>query len=633
MKAIVTIRHFPIWLPVLTFILAACGTVSQSQRQAAQIAPATAAMLSKAQEAEESGNYAIAAREYKELAANSSGAVHYDYLLNAAEAFQRGNFVDQTKQTLSSLPMEALNAQQSNRRQVIVAAVALTEHHPRLTLDTLKNIVPDATQPSLSITIHELRATAYNQLDNFLASARERVELAPLLTEPEAQRHNEQALWQSLMSLSSAALESFKTTPPDALSGWLELADIAKKSLVQPGNIDQQITEWRSRYPNHPASAHLLASLLAQQPERLGIQPSHIGLLLPMSGPFAKSAAAIRDGFLSAYFQREKQDYRPIIQSYDTSNAVDITQVYAQAVKDGAQFIVGPLQKGTIATLLRQRDILTVPTLVLNYTDSDDAEPPEFFQFGLAPEDEARMIAERAWLENHQRALAIIPEGDWGNRIYHAFAEHWQQLGGKVVAMQTYPANTKDLSGPLRQLLNIDASRDRAKALRSTLKTTIKFEVWRRHDADFIFMVAFPRQARQIPPQLKFLYAGDLPVYATSHVFDGRRDANKDRDLDGVTFTDIPWLLTPRQFPLHSEIQHLWPETAGQYARLYALGIDAYRLIPNLDSLRASPYQEFPGATGRLVIDMNNRIRRTLLWARFSGGVPHLIPQTAATAQ
>ena len=631
MKASATIRHIPLWLPLLTLALAACATVPPPQQ--IEIAPAFAAMLSKAQSAAGNGNYAIAAREYLELSTNSSGAAHYDYLLSAAEAFLHGNFIEQAKQTLRSLPAEALDTQQLDRRRVIEAGIALTEHHPRTTLDTLKNIEQAGTPPALRIAIHELRATAYNQLGNFLEAARERVALAPLLSDPESAHRNEQALWQALMSLTSTALESFKTeAPPDILSGWLELADIAKSPPPQAADMGKRLAAWRSRYPNHPASAQLMASLQAQQPDALSSQPTHIGILLPTSGPFAKYATAIRDGFLSAYYQRENRAYQPVIQIYDTSNASDIAQLYTQAVKDGAQFIIGPLDKEAIASLLRQHDIITLPTLALNYTDSDDAVPAMLFQFGLAPEDEARMVAERAWLDHHQQALAIYPEGDWGDRILHAFDEHWQQLGGKLAAAQTFPATTEDLSGPLRRLLNIDASENRAKDLRATLQTPIKFEAWRRHDTDFIFMAAFPRQARQIPPQLKFLYAGDLPVYATSHIFDGRRDAAKDRDLDGVTFTDIPWLLTPQQFPLRDKIQQMWPETADQYARLYALGVDAYRLMPNLASLRASPYQEFPGATGRLVIDKNNRIRRTLLWARFVGGLPRLLPQTATPA-
>lgn len=627
MRATATIRRYLAWLPVLVLTLTACAAVPESKDEAAT---SLTSLIDKARTAANSGDYAIAARHYLELAALSSGAPRYDYFLSAAEAFLHGGLAAQAKQSLQSLPAEALDAQQLSRRQMVAAAVSLTEHNPRAAVDALKTAEQSTTPPALRAAIHELRATAYNQLGNFLDAARERVALAPLLNDRDAARHNEQTLWQALLSLSNNALENPTTAPPpDTLRGWLELVAIAKTAPSGPVGIDERVTAWRKRYPQHPASEDLLASLLAQQPERLRGQPSRIALLLPSSGPYAKSAEAIRDGFFAAYFQRPAQDQQPVIQVYDTSAAPDIAKLYAQAVKEGAELVVGPLEKEAIM-MLRQSNIVTVPTLVLNYTDSNDQAPAGFYQFGLAPEDEARMVAERAWLEGSQRAAAIIPDGEWGNRIFRAFAEHWQQLGGKVVATQTYAANGDDLSDPLRRLLNIDDSESRAHALHAVLQTEIKFEAWRRHDLDFIFMAAFPRQARQIPPQLKFLYAGDVPIYTTSHAFDGRPDQNKDRDLDGVIFTDIPWLLTPQQFPLRDKIRQLWPEAADQYARLYAMGTDVYRLLPSLTSLSATPYEEIPGATGTLTMDKNNRIHRALMWAHFSGGLPRLLPQTAS---
>ena len=160
MKATTTIRYASLCLPLLFVLsLAGCATAPSPQGQA-EMAPAPSAMLNKAQSAAESGNYAIAAREYLELAANGSGAAHYDYLLSAAEAFLHGNFIEQAKQTLHSLPSDVLDNRQSDHRRVIEAGIALTEHNPRGTLDTLKDIAPAAASPALSITVHELRAAS-----------------------------------------------------------------------------------------------------------------------------------------------------------------------------------------------------------------------------------------------------------------------------------------------------------------------------------------------------------------------------------------------------------------------------------------------------------------------------------------
>lgn len=624
MKAAATIRQVLLWMPLLAYILAGCASAPTASPTGASAGPQAA---EQARAAAAQGDYAGAARRFLALAALSADASRYEYLLDAAEAFQRGGLAEQTRQTLQQLPGEQLDAGQYARRQLVAASLAMTEHNPRAAVEALRPALRNAVPAPQAIAVRELRATAYQQLANYLEAARERVELAPLLQDPAAAQHNEQVLWQSLMSLSGAALDSLRTAvPPDTLSGWLELASIAKSAMTQPDAVAARLNAWRTRYPGHPASPQLLASLQPPPAEALR-RPGQIAVLLPLSGAVAQMAEAIRDGFLAAYEQRQDRDYQPAIRVYDSSGS-DIAQLYAQAVQDGAEFVVGPLEKESIA-VLRQNRSITVPTLALNYADSDDPAPAQLFQFGLAPEDEARMVAERAWLEGHQHALTITPEGEWGKRTLRAFSDYWRQLGGTVVASQTYGIGNDDFSAPLRRLLNIDASEQRARALRSVLQTDIKFEPRRRHDVDFIFMLAFPRQARQLPPQLKFLYAGDLPIYATSHVFDGRLDQGRDRDLDGVTFPDIPWLLTPQQFPLRDQTRQLWPDTADQYARLYALGVDAYRVIPYLDKLRASPYDEFPGATGRLEIDGNNRIRRVLLWARFSGGAPRLQPLVA----
>ena len=76
-----------------------------------------------------------------------------------------------------------------------------------------------------------------------------------------------------------------------------------------------------------------------------------------------------------------------------------------------------------------------------------------------------------------------------------------------------------DFGTPVKTLLNVDESEQRLKSLERITRTDISFEARRRQDAEFVFMAGFARQARQLRPQLKFYNAGDLPVYATSHVY------------------------------------------------------------------------------------------------------------------
>jgi outer membrane PBP1 activator LpoA protein len=140
-------------------------------------------------------------------------------------------------------------------------------------------------------------------------------------------------------------------------------------------------------------------------------------------------------------------------------------------------------------------------------------------------------------------------------------------------------------------------------------------------------MAAFARQARQLRPQLKFYRASDLPVYATSHVYSGKSSPRQDRDLDGVMFGDMPWLLSPdvAEPALQQAIQQSWANTAATYSRLVAFGVDAYRLIPHLRRLQVQPYAPFEGVTGSIVLDESNRVNRALEWAQFRHGRARLL--------
>ncbi len=611
-------------IPLLLLLMLGGCAVTPAGKQAAP--PSTTELLDKARHAEERGDYEAAAREYLRLAETAESPQDKAYQLQAARVLLQGNYLEQAKRILAALATEQLSGEPLVRRQLLTARIALAENQPQRTLQLLRAIDPAQQAPALAVAIHELRARAYQRAGNLIEVVRERVALARRLPAEDAGRHHEnQALiWQTLLHLSDMALQQLRLAPPpDTLSGWLELARIAKQSQRRPQDVARQVDDWRRRYPGHPAADDIIASLLARQEEAVH-RPEHIALLLPHRGPYAKPAAALRDGFLAAHYRRSKQDYRPQIHIYDVgADASSAAATYDRALRDGADFIVGPLRKEGVKQLA-QRMRLPVATLTLNYSSGPGHPPPNLFQFGLAPEDEARQVAERAWLDGNNQALALLPAGPWGQRLLDAFRETWQQLGGTLLEFQFYPPEDNDFSRPIQALLNIDDSKARHQRLEKIIGQALKFEPRRRQDAGFVFLGAFPRQARLIRPQLKFHYASKLPVYATSHVFTGKTDRNADRDMDGVLFCDIPWVLADNQHqpPLKKAIQALWPAKAAQYTRFYALGADAYDIIPFLNNLRAYPYERFSGRTGMLSLSEDNRIFRELHWARFKNGVP-----------
>lgn len=132
-------------------------------------------------------------------------------------------------------------------------------------------------------------------------------------------------------------------------------------------------------------------------------------------------------------------------------------------------------------------------------------------------------------------------------------------------------------------------------------------------------MVAYPTQARQIRPLLRYYYAGNIPVYATSAVYSGTQDTMKDRDLDGIIFCDMPWVFA------HPTGSRNWPEQLNSYNRLYALGLDSYALTSQLNQLLLFPAMGVSDKSGVLYLTPYHQIARILSWGQFRQGVAEIL--------
>lgn len=607
--------------------LSACG-VAPTRPSGPALESAT---VSAAQALVQKGDRQGAARIYLQAAQKAPAPQALEYRLRAADLLIKGGALDKADTVLAGLPPKTSEPTTTLRLQLLRARLALAEHRPQDALQALQSAPTEGQVPTeYNNRYYELRAQAFAMAGNHLESARERVWLDPMLPNADARLANETALWQQLSQLSDSALQQLSVGPPDVLSGWMALVRITRQLGQQPQALQQAIANWKQRYPNHPAQQQLLAKVLASL-SKTRKPPKQIALLLPLTGPLAPAADAVRDGFMAAYYNQPAGVPRPVIRIYDTAdNANNSWSLYQQAVAEGAQFVVGPLDKAAVAELA-QSGTLSVPVLSLNYLDNDSDPPADLYQFGLSPEDEAVAAADRARQDGHDRAVALVPQGPWGQRVLAAFEHEWDRLGGTFVEAQTYDPDKTDYSSAITHLLNIDASRDRERAL-ERLVGRVKFDPRRRQDVDFVFLVAQPRQARLMRPQLRFHHAGDLPVYATSHVYGGEPDQEADRDLDGIRFCDMPWTLEhdATWSGIHAELDRLWPQRTQRYARLYALGLDAYDVLPYLQELgQGGTLSRFNGATGNLYLDSKDRLHRELRWAQFRNGLPQLLPAPA----
>ncbi len=618
-------KTLTLFATLLVILLAGCVQQPSRPGTAGSQDPAT-----RASQAMEAGDYQQAINLYTALAEESPLPLQYEYRYLSALAMFRAGLPQQATQALSEMPLNMLPLDLLLKRQLLNAEIPL-KRDPELTLSLLlQPAVNDSLlqgHDDLFAQYHLLRARAFARLGNHLETTREYILREFYLMEQSSIDANQLAIWQALSMLTPQALEQLRTQPPpDALSGWMELVGIAKDYGLSPAAVSQKIAEWRNRYPSHPASEQVLAMLLERSRE-LASRPANIALLLPLSGQYANVGQAIQDGILAAYYNDPMRG-EITLRSYDTGEQSDqISHIYQQAIHEGAEFIIGPLDKGAVATLA-MRESLTVPTLALNYAQfaANDA----LYQFSLNPEDEAREVAERAWLAGHTQAAVLVPNNPLGERLNLAFTKRWQELGGVVVSESRYEQNDKHFAAPVKMLLNISDSERRERRVRQLLAERVEFIPRRRQDIDFVFLAASPLQARLIRPQLKFQHASDLPLFATSHLYGGKTNRAKDRDMDDIQFCDMPWTLDAPSS--HHELKQQLAEELkphrGQLQRFVAMGIDAYQLVPLLPMLESHPYERYSGETGKLRVAEGRSIGRHLQWARFERGIATLQQET-----
>ena len=573
----------------------------------------------------EAGKNQAAAAIFWDIAAKKTSPQREVLQLRAVEAVLQPPTELQARQYLNAIDEQGLTQDLLIRKRVATAELEMIRGQPQRALEAIPAKFIELSQ-KYQPRILEIRAQALQDDKQIRASIETRIALDALLENPDQLYRNRQLIWQSLSELSTeviSAWENSNTNPQ--LSAWLSLASIQKHPHETLHSLENRLQQWRHQYPQHGVPNHIIESI-AKEWTSFRLSPVRVALLLPMTGRYSSVANAIYAGVITAHEFGESFNPSPEIILYDTgSNPVRARNYYDQAVNEGADFIIGPLQKEAVNTLAR-RTQLPVPSLLLNYTNitSMTTDLQNMFQFGLLPEDEAVQVAERALLDGHITALALVSDGDWGRRLLEAFTSRFFELGGVVLQSEYYISAQADYSTKIKKLLRLDQSEQRHRNIQSIIKQKTRFKPERRRDADFIFIAASPQQARLLRPQLSYHYASDLPVYATSHIFSGKENISADQDINGVIYCDIPWLLsTDPTIELLRDSSNLKLSGGQSYLpRFAALGVDAYQIIPHLRRLAAYQHDRYNGMTGKISIDEHNRIYRELIWAKFKDGHP-----------
>jgi len=364
--------------------------------------------------------------------------------------------------------------------------------------------------------------------------------------------------------------------------------------------------------------------------------PVRMGLILPLrSETLGAAAEALRAGFMAAWERDRDNITITVVETGDV--AQDILSSYAQTL-EGVDLVVGPLARSAV-TAVATSPLVTKPTIALNHpegfgTANATPLPQQMLAMGLSIEEEARQVAQWAAAEQPgASAMIITTSTPWQRRIAAAFAAHWQQLGQQVRMVELSAPNNY-LSDPelvqLRARLQQDPpgllfsamGADQTRQLRGALNSGLV------HEADEpVISTADGLPAAPAAPMAPAGFAA-LPLYGTSALNAGGGMNSPTNELDGVRLLDLPWQVQ-RDHPAVMVYPHPVQAGTADMERLYALGIDAYRVAREISRKPAGRFS-IDGVTGRLTVDFGQgpaRFERVEQPAVFQHGVPQAVQQ------
>ncbi|NVK57658.1 MAG: penicillin-binding protein activator [Alteromonadaceae bacterium] len=559
-----------------------------------------------------------------------------ELLLNAAQGFLESDQMVKASQILFAMRGTLTDSSLRNQYNLLVAQLYGDDNKvgSQQRLDLLQSVT--TTEPASQQLQYRLIALEYARLGEWIEAAN-----ALLMSDDQAPENISQA-WTWVNQSSPAQLAA--SAQHSKLAPYLSLRQLVLEYGFSPDQLKQQLTQFQQVFRGHP--------LVANWPDNLShldkLSPgnrSNIVVMLPLSGRLQVTGMAIKEGILAAYFDETRQlnDVAPPqLRFVDTNNTTPAELIEQSSTAD---WIIGPLLKENVDALLSQlpasAKILTLNRPATENTQpnmsseegvlADTSQPEELLPasyssqiyYALAPEDEAKQLATRVFLQGRRSPILVASENSLHQRMQEAFMTQWQQLTSALAARQhsaptqvTYTDNASLREGILTAL-DVAQSKDRIKEIQSFANETLYDLPRNRRDIDAIVVFTSPEQTELVNPVIEASlspFSGvKVPVFATSRSIDYAQSPNQWRDLENLHFLDMPWVLPDNPATeLAQQAQQLWPQRPTSLQRLFAFGVDAYNLIPRLHSLVWLPQLQYQGLTGSLSVNQDKEIVRTL---------------------
>lgn len=572
--------------------------------------------------------------QYLALAGQEKNKQNRDkYVLLAAHAFINEGNANAADKALKSIAQDISQKPELLAEHIYLSARVLEMTSTYDHALKILNYPSNWTLPNWQwVSYYQFKAHLYQLVNQPIDQVRQLSLLSKYLPASQAQEVND-TIWRSLQPINEQTLLSFKDdTRNPIFAGWVQLAYIAKHYAVDPNDLVRHLGSWQQLNPNHPAAAKLptdLEKALNTQP----YQPKNIAVLLPLTGPRATIADTVKQGIIANYMATGDDSIS--LNFFDTATGAQ--EAYQQAVAADAEFIIGPLLQSEVEQLQNSTATAeavssispsapitpiaskTIPQLYLNHIDNFSIDPDKFF-FALSPTDEAIDAAQRLYNDGIEQPLLLVSNDSVGRRMADSFNQAWQTLTNEPAEIHYYDGGDK-MKVTVQKALGVIDSKERIARIKAILTPKIEADFRSRRDIDAIYMISASKDLALLKPFIDVnfsVFAEPVPLYTTSRSRVENNDRETANELNNLTISDIPWLITPNTET--RMVNDLWPNWSNGRKRLFIMGYDALDLVGKLAQMRALPGYQFSGRSGLLSVQPDGTINRQLSWGRYQRG-------------
>ncbi|MDH5649963.1 MAG: penicillin-binding protein activator, partial [Gammaproteobacteria bacterium] len=227
------------------------------------------ASVEAAEQAEQKGEYIVAAREYAELTKTAPASKKTSFQLRYAEVLIRAGQIEDAKRALKEITIPRNDRSSQAHLYMVNALLASFEGSYKNAIRLLDKAVSIKNiDPILRTRIYLVMTETELALNNPIGAARNLIVREKYLVDPESIDRNQLKLWEILSAMKPSELSQALNLTRDAkLRGWLELAIANSKGRKE---LSKTIKSWPQTHPTHPATKTTLATLAGARFKKIG---------------------------------------------------------------------------------------------------------------------------------------------------------------------------------------------------------------------------------------------------------------------------------------------------------------------------------------------------------------------------